>query len=299
MSPLTAQEKIPLAVDAWKLTVQVQQHFNDLQLRIRNFAVTFIGAVLGLAGLALKEDPQSYLAAWLNGIGFLAVLAFWFMDRHWYHRYLQASVRHGSDVETFLNEATGTLVFGLTKEITLGSAIVVDSDAAEGEPWPTRCLRWVGRRMGVKEIRSRHRIDAFYGLVAAIMILCAFGFGWHALRKRAAVPQVAAAAAAAAMPRLTVVNDSAASKVQESAVPAAHLEGKAEGTAAIVAKVAAEVAPKPDSKSTIRKKPKRNANLRSSPVQAMCADQRPCCAPACPCPDAGNRGRTEAPAPAP
>ncbi|TGR62067.1 hypothetical protein EN866_41865, partial [Mesorhizobium sp. M2D.F.Ca.ET.223.01.1.1] len=35
---LSRKDELNLAVDAWKKTVDVQQHFNDLEMRVRNFA---------------------------------------------------------------------------------------------------------------------------------------------------------------------------------------------------------------------------------------------------------------------
>jgi hypothetical protein len=40
-------EMVKLAVEAWKKTVDVQQHFNDLELRVRNFAITFTAGFWG------------------------------------------------------------------------------------------------------------------------------------------------------------------------------------------------------------------------------------------------------------
>jgi hypothetical protein len=48
----------PLAagqIEIWKKIVDVQQHFNDLELRIRNFALIVTGAFLGLGGYAIKD----------------------------------------------------------------------------------------------------------------------------------------------------------------------------------------------------------------------------------------------------
>ena len=42
-------------IDVWKTTIEVQQHFNDLELRIRSFAVTLVVAVFGAVALAVKE----------------------------------------------------------------------------------------------------------------------------------------------------------------------------------------------------------------------------------------------------
>jgi hypothetical protein len=42
-------------IDIWKKTVDVQQHFNDIELRIRQYAVTILGAIVGLSAVTLKE----------------------------------------------------------------------------------------------------------------------------------------------------------------------------------------------------------------------------------------------------
>lgn len=158
-SPLvTDKEKVDLAVDAWKTTVSVQQHFNDLELRIRNFAITFAAAVLGLVGLALKEDPKSLLPAALLGIGTMAWAAFYLMDRLWYHRFLDAAGEHARRVEEWLGAATGTHVFNLAGGIKKKSAIQL-----------AKC-----------KLRSHHRIDIFYGAFAVASAVLAVVFYCHA-----------------------------------------------------------------------------------------------------------------------
>jgi len=39
----------------WKTAIDVQQHFNQLELQIRNFAVTLLAAVVGAMAFAFKE----------------------------------------------------------------------------------------------------------------------------------------------------------------------------------------------------------------------------------------------------
>lgn len=46
-------------IEAWKHSLSVQQHFNDLSLRIRNIAVTVLGA--GLAATGILVDKEYYL----------------------------------------------------------------------------------------------------------------------------------------------------------------------------------------------------------------------------------------------
>jgi len=98
--------RMTLVLDVWKKTVDVQQHFNDLELRIRNYAVTILAAILGLAAYGIKEDLRivvlghsTSLSAAVLIAGIFPWLAFYFMDRFWYHRLLYGAVGHGSRIE--------------------------------------------------------------------------------------------------------------------------------------------------------------------------------------------------------
>ena len=116
-SPLAAGQ-----IEIWKKIVDVQQHFNDFELRVRNFALIVTGAFLGLGGYAIKD------AGMINAFGvavsvaglvvFSAIVplfAFYFMDRLWYHRLLDGSVSAGIEAESALKE--------LGYKVDLGSKI--------------------------------------------------------------------------------------------------------------------------------------------------------------------------------
>jgi hypothetical protein len=148
-------EAVRLRVDVWKKTVDVQQHFNDLELRIRSFAVTVLTAVLGLTGFAIKEkifvsagDFQTPLAAWLVGVALVAWSAFYFMDRWWYHRLLLGAVIHGAKLEKGIGSR-------LPDTMGLGEAI--------SEASPFYLAGW--------KVRSSTKIDLFYGGVALILVV--------------------------------------------------------------------------------------------------------------------------------
>lgn len=123
-------EKLKLIVEVWKKTVEVQQHFNDLELRIRNFALTLLVGVLGGTALALKEGRvpinlggfQMSLASALMLAGFIGWFGFWLLDRHWYHRLLVGAVAHGKKIEDAWSQV---LPVGLTKTIEENSHIRV------------------------------------------------------------------------------------------------------------------------------------------------------------------------------
>ena len=52
---LSTEEATKHYVELWKQTVTVQQHFNDLELRIRSLALTALPFTLGAAGVAAKD----------------------------------------------------------------------------------------------------------------------------------------------------------------------------------------------------------------------------------------------------
>lgn len=120
---MDAQEVTKLQADAWKTTIEVQQHFNDIEMRIRALAITVFTAVLGGAAVAVKNGtilhvahhPLSLGAAILI-IGIVAWLLFLFVDALWYHRLLKGAVKHGIELEKMLKEG-GVPGFGLTTAI--------------------------------------------------------------------------------------------------------------------------------------------------------------------------------------
>jgi len=98
-------------IRAWEKTVDVQQHFNDLCLRIRNYAIALLTAVLGVSALALKEGYGATvrghyipLASILLLLAIVPWFAFWFMDRCWYHQLLLGAVKNGLRIERSLEK---------------------------------------------------------------------------------------------------------------------------------------------------------------------------------------------------
>ena len=158
-SPLAAGQ-----IEIWKKIVDVQQHFNDLELRVRNFALIVTGAFLGLGGYAIKD------AGMINAFGFtvsvsglvvfsaiVPLFAFYFMDRLWYHRLLDGSVKAGIDAESALKQ--------LGYKVDLGSKI---SEYSPFTFWLTK-----------KKIHSKTKMDMFYLMLVAALLIVALclGFG--------------------------------------------------------------------------------------------------------------------------
>jgi phosphoglycolate phosphatase-like HAD superfamily hydrolase len=149
-----SQSRMSLVVDLWKKTVDVQQHFNDLELRIRNYALTIVAAVLGFAAYATKEELQvvvfghgfSVAAILLFSSAFLW-LAFYFMDRFWYHKLLYGAVDHGRAIEKrWIRDLP---------EMSLTDSI--------GRFSPVKILKWT--------IRTPQKIDFFYGVGVVFLLV--------------------------------------------------------------------------------------------------------------------------------
>lgn len=139
---------------AWRQTVDVQMHFNTIEMQIRNLAITVLAALFGASVLAPTFEYEIFglevnsIAIVLIG-GVLALSAFYFMDRFHYHRLLKGSVDHAKSISEDLG--------GDIPEIRLGEAISAASKVK---------IPIINR-----EIRSTRKIDLFYGLIALVLLL--------------------------------------------------------------------------------------------------------------------------------
>ena len=87
---LTRDQQVGHYIDMWKLSVEVQMHFNDIEWRIRGLALTVATFALGAAGVAAKDGTRVAgvsLGSLVIVIGLLLWYAFYFVDRVWYHPY--------------------------------------------------------------------------------------------------------------------------------------------------------------------------------------------------------------------
>jgi hypothetical protein len=178
-TPPTAMSLGAGQIEIWKKVIDVQQHFNDLELRIRNFALIVTGAFLGLGGYAIKDAGVVQLFGLEVSIAGLVVVsaifplaAFYFMDRLWYHRLLDGSAYAGIEAETALKD--------LGYKVDLGTKIKEHSPFTL---WPTQ-----------KKIRSAAKMDLFYAILAGSLFLVAgvVGFGIRPQPVMDAIPKVAA-----------------------------------------------------------------------------------------------------------
>lgn len=146
--------------EVWKVTIEVQKHFNDLGMRVRSIAITVLGAFLAAAGYALKERQAVYFgetSVSLSGLILISALicwaAFYVMDRLWYHRLLKAAVKHGEKVEEALLSTVPLI--GLTRTIHTESPLF--------------------------GFRAGHRLSVFYISIAVLLMIAAGVAFRHAL----------------------------------------------------------------------------------------------------------------------
>lgn len=107
----TPNERRTLLMTAWEKTVEVQQHFNQLEMEIRRFAITVVVATIGAAGVVAKDSlfltlcgARVSIASVLVLTGAVAWIAFGTVDYHWYHRLLKGAVKHGEHLELLLQK---------------------------------------------------------------------------------------------------------------------------------------------------------------------------------------------------
>jgi hypothetical protein len=162
-------------VEIWKKIVDVQQHFNDLALRIRNYTLIVVGAVLALSGYVIKEvitlrlpylDFSVSAAGLIVWLAIIPVLAFYFMDRWWYHRLLKGAVNAGIAAESALQNRGYSVNLGT--EITKASPFVWRMWGKKVDP-ERSWLSFPKRKM-----HSEAKMDFFY--LALVVSLLAIGF---------------------------------------------------------------------------------------------------------------------------
>lgn len=142
-------------LQVWTKIIDVQQHFNDIALRIRNIALTVFTFIIGGIGFTTKDNlsitildnavPYSTLLA---ALGVIIIGAFFYMDRYWYHNLLVGAVNQGRMIENKWGN--------IFPEINLTNSI--------GKESPHSFLfKW--------KIHSKHKFFIFYGILAGSLLL--------------------------------------------------------------------------------------------------------------------------------
>lgn len=116
-----AEEASVIAI--WEKTIEVQMHFNDIEMRIRNLFITVILALTGAIGWVLDKEYSLGIYnlqlnfAWLLLLaGMIASYLFLLMDKYWYHRLLKGAIAQATALEKMYGESIPAL--SLTSKIT-------------------------------------------------------------------------------------------------------------------------------------------------------------------------------------
>ena len=100
------KDMIPNIITIWSQIVTVQQHFNDIGLKIRNLTLTAFTFIIAALGYVVKEDIVFYLGkieikaiTIFSFLGAIIMSIFFFMDKYWYHKFLLGSVSQATKIE--------------------------------------------------------------------------------------------------------------------------------------------------------------------------------------------------------
>jgi uncharacterized membrane protein len=113
-------------VDLWKTAIEVEQHFNTVEMTVRNIFASIVVALIAGIGYSVKEKIGVGL-----GISFASVLSvaaifitslFYFVDRYWYHRLLIGSVIEATRLEEEISKISDVQI-RLSKQISESSPI--------------------------------------------------------------------------------------------------------------------------------------------------------------------------------
>lgn len=158
---LPNRNQIDNVIDVWKSVIDVQKHFNDIELKIRNYALTAFTFIIAGVGFLEKEHvvykwnstiiPAATIFA-IIGLG--VIWSFYFMDKFWYHRLLEGAVNHSMQIERKWSK--------ILPELNSSNAIKKTS------PF----------KLFGKNIHSKHKYWIFYGslwgtlIILAIVLFC-------------------------------------------------------------------------------------------------------------------------------
>jgi hypothetical protein len=168
----TNREQYVIAI--WKAAVDVQQHFNDIEMRIRSLFVTILLALFASTGFMLDKQFDFVLWGWnikfavlIPLFGLLGTYLFYFIDRYWYHRLLVGAVRHAIKIEEAHKEKF--------PELLLSSAIGAES------PFEPKGVTRLLAKLLVRDERYRQtgmlhsdgKIEFFYKSVMLLLVTMA------------------------------------------------------------------------------------------------------------------------------
>jgi hypothetical protein len=93
------KEELNIALEVWKKMVDVQMHFNEIGLKIRNFALTIYTFILAGIGFLINAKISGCIIGILILLGAVVIFSFYLIDKNWYHIYLKAVGKKAGEFE--------------------------------------------------------------------------------------------------------------------------------------------------------------------------------------------------------
>jgi hypothetical protein len=158
-------------IDVWKTIVDVQMHFNDIEMRIRSTFITLVLALCASVGFLTDkkitvDGATIFFITFIPLLGIVATYLFYFIDRHWYHRLLLGAVKHAIQIE---KKHADTL-----PELSLSDAIGRESPVTLKNVISRSVATLVVSDQRYKKERVLHsdaKIEFFYKSIALLFIL--------------------------------------------------------------------------------------------------------------------------------
>lgn len=160
-------------IEMWKTAVDVQKHFNEIEMRIRGLFVSMVLALAAAQGFLMEKElafEQGRIAilyaTCIPLLGILGTYLFYFMDKHWYHRLLIGAVLHAIKIEKKYEAELPEL--GLSRSIG-------DASPPELKGWFVKLIAYIvvsPSSYGPNgELRSDGKIEIFYKPIALLFFI--------------------------------------------------------------------------------------------------------------------------------
>lgn len=118
----------------WMKTIDVQMHFNNLEMKVRNFGLTALGSLTAAAAFAYQQEERQ-VTIFLLVFSSIVWFAFYQMDRHWYHQLLLGAVASAAQLEKDIPDAS--LSTDISRHI-----------CSQNAPWTYRAFKALKKKLG-------------------------------------------------------------------------------------------------------------------------------------------------------
>lgn len=183
-------------ISIWTKTVQTQEHFNEIGMKVRTMYATVLAGIISLYGIFVENSSDIRIGKFtidaIVPICIAVIVAstlFYFVDRYWYHRLLMGAVKQGAFIEERWKEHL--------PELGMGAKISAESPVDLNDK---KIIKAVAKLV-VKDIKfqesgmlhSDGKIEIFYKpirLIAFALLLLSLVFGGLRYEQRSAASHV-------------------------------------------------------------------------------------------------------------